>query len=188
MEVVNPQPRFVIQKCSLVTQWAWDTINDCCPICRNSVNEDSITNENNPNMTSVVVVGMCGHAFHYECINRWLKNSKNCPLCNSTWEFQKTMDKSVINNNNVTNLTTDQNNSASDQNNVTSTYVESGSQTVTPSVSINVTSTNLDNIPISPIQATNEISEMIVDDDDDNQVSWDNDNNDENDFFNNTEW
>lgn len=159
MEVVNPQPRFVIQKCSLVTQWAWDTINDCCPICRNSVNEDSITNENNPNMTSVVVVGMCGHAFHYECINRWLKNSKNCPLCNSNWEFQKTMDKNVVNN------TTDK----------TTTFTESVTQT--PSVSINVTSTNLDNIPISPIQSTNEISEMIIDDDEDNNdVSWDNSN------------
>lgn len=173
MEVVNPQPRFVIQKCSLVTQWAWDTINDCCPICRNSVNEDSITNENNPNMTSVVVVGMCGHAFHYECINRWLKNSKNCPLCNSTWEFQKTMDKNIVNN------TTDQ----------STTYTESGSQTVTPSVSINVTSTNLNNLPISPIQSTNEISEMIVDDDDDNnEVSWDNPSSNWNDNSNNDGW
>ena len=167
MEVVNPQPRFVIQKCSLVTQWAWDTINDCCPICRNSVNEDSITNENNPNMTSVVVVGMCGHAFHYECINRWLKNSKNCPLCNSTWEFQKTMDKNIVNN------TSDQ---ITDE---TKSYTESGSQTVTPSVSINVTSTNLENLPISPIQSTNEISEMIIDDDDDdnNDISWNNNTN-----------
>lgn len=153
MEVINPQPRFVIQKCSLVTQWAWDTINDCCPICRNSVNEDSITNENSPNMTSVVVVGMCGHAFHYECINRWLKNSKNCPLCNSTWEFQKTMDKSIVNNTDVSDPTL---------------FSESSSQTNTlsvPSVAINVTSTNLENIPISPIQH-NEISEMIIDDDD----------------------
>jgi RING-box protein 1 len=152
MEIINPQPRFVIQKCSLVTQWAWDTINDCCPICRNSVNEDSITNENNPNMTSVVVVGMCGHAFHYECINRWLKNSKNCPLCNSNWEFQKTMDKNVINTQNDNELPT---------------YSESGSQTSVPSVSINVSSTNLNNLPISPVQSNNVISEMIIDDDDD---------------------
>lgn len=152
MEVVNPKPRFVIQKCSLVTQWAWDTINDCCPICRNSVNEDSITNENNPNITSVVVVGMCGHAFHYECINRWLKNSKNCPLCNSNWEFQKTMDKNINNSQNVKELPT---------------FTESSAQTSVPSVSINVTSTNLNNLPISPVQSNNEISEMIVDDDDD---------------------
>ena len=151
MEVVNPKPRFVIQKCSLVTQWAWDTINDCCPICRNSVNEDSITNENNPNITSVVVVGMCGHAFHYECINRWLKNSKNCPLCNSNWEFQKTMDKNINNSQNVKELPT---------------FTESSAQTSVPSVSINVTSTNLNNLPISPVQSNNEISEMIVDDDD----------------------
>jgi len=95
MEIKQLKPRFVIEKCSLITQWAWDTINDSCPICRNSVNEDSITNENNPNIASVVVVGMCGHAFHYDCIGKWLKNSKNCPLCNSTWEYQKTMDKDL---------------------------------------------------------------------------------------------
>ena len=95
MEIKQLKPRFVIEKCSLITQWAWDTINDSCPICRNSVNEDSITNENNPVINSVVVVGMCGHAFHYDCIDRWLKNSKNCPLCNSNWEYQKTMDKNL---------------------------------------------------------------------------------------------
>ena len=158
MEIVNPQPRFVIQKCSLVTQWAWDTINDCCPICRNSVNEDSITNENNPNMTSVVVVGMCGHAFHYECINRWLKNSKNCPLCNSTWEFQKTMDKNIVNNT-ISKI---------EEKESESNYTESASQTI----SINVSSTNLNNIPVSPIHSnSNEISEMIIDDDNDWNLS-----------------
>lgn len=140
MEVINPKPRFVIEKCSLVTQWAWDTINDCCPICRNSVNEDSITNENNSELNSVVVVGMCGHAFHYECIDRWLKNSKNCPLCNSTWEYQKTMDKNES-------KSEEKNNSAEeskqDDSSELPSYSESSAQVNISLPPINVTSTNI---------------------------------------------
>ena len=139
MEVINPKPRFVIEKCSLVTQWAWDTINDCCPICRNSVNEDSITNENNSELNSVVVVGMCGHAFHYECIDRWLKNSKNCPLCNSTWEYQKTMDKNKNESNSE-----EKNDSAEESKQDDSIELPSYSAQVNISLPpINVTSTNI---------------------------------------------
>ena len=87
-------PRFTINKCNLVSQWGWDTINECCPICRNSINEESIIMEGNLNKSSHIVIGMCGHAFHYECINKWIKTSSNvCPLCNETWEYQKKLEK-----------------------------------------------------------------------------------------------
>jgi len=87
-------PRFKINKCNLVSQWGWDTINECCPICRNSVNEESIITEGSQNNSSHVVIGMCGHAFHYECINKWVKTSSNvCPLCNDAWEYQKKLEK-----------------------------------------------------------------------------------------------
>ncbi len=82
-------PRFVIERCSLVNQWAWNTNNDFCPICRNSVNEESIVMENEPDCCSHIVVGACGHAFHYDCIEKWLKtSSKVCPLCNTQWVYK----------------------------------------------------------------------------------------------------
>ena len=170
MEIVSSKPRFVIEKCSLVTQWAWDTINDCCPICRNSVNEDSITNENNPHINSVVVVGLCGHAFHYDCINRWLKNSKNCPLCNSEWQFQKTMDKDTPD----THIETQE----------TSVQTEVN-HNLTSLPAINVSSNNnenISNLSLSPISTSNtsligsmtqlnnqmiDLEESIIDDDND---------------------
>ena len=35
------------------------------------------------------MLGTCQHAFHLDCIQRWLKTRSVCPLCNKEWEFAK---------------------------------------------------------------------------------------------------
>ena len=30
----------------------------------------------------------CFHFFHYNCIKKWIENSKKCPLCNNEIKFQ----------------------------------------------------------------------------------------------------
>ena len=43
-----------------------------------------------PGDDSPVVWGVCGHAFHLQCITKWLSSQteQRCPFCRRTWEYK----------------------------------------------------------------------------------------------------
>lgn len=62
-----------------------------CAICRNSLHEPSIVYTADPQPHNEeglqLAFSTCGHCFHLDCTNRWLKTRSLCPSCGKEWEF-----------------------------------------------------------------------------------------------------
>ena len=94
---------FEIEEINLVSEWAFNTHNELCCICRNSIMDISVNaSVNDPDNinynTCKPIVGECNHAFHSDCINMWRRHSNKCPLCQSNWKLKKTYNENYVNN------------------------------------------------------------------------------------------
>ena len=75
--------------------WSWQHKFDTCSICKSSI-DNACTCEmhdiDNLARCSEIMKGECSHVFHSLCLERWLKVSNVCPLCNQPWRTAFTSD------------------------------------------------------------------------------------------------
>lgn len=72
-----------------VANWTWDAGDDVCSICRMPF-DGCPPDCKVPGDDAPVVWGVCGHAFHLQCINKCLatQDEQRCPFCRRPWEFK----------------------------------------------------------------------------------------------------
>lgn len=71
---VQPQPQYTVGLClnKLIQNTTVEitTIPFFCPVCQHIKENNCISRHLS-----------CGHTFHIECIEYWLKDNTNCPMC-----------------------------------------------------------------------------------------------------------
>ena len=72
-----------------VALWTWDAGDDVCGICRMPF-DGCPPDGKFPGDDSPVVWGVCAHAFHLQCITKWLtsQQEQRCPFCRRAWEYK----------------------------------------------------------------------------------------------------
>ena len=74
-----------------VAAWKWGIEDNCCGICRMPY-EACCPGVKYPGDDCAPMWGECGHAFHLQCVMRWLESQQNqkqeCPMCRAVWKFR----------------------------------------------------------------------------------------------------
>jgi hypothetical protein len=66
-----------------------------CIVCKKSLFEPSyemVSDNVNILNDNEIVIGKCGHIFHGDCLNKWLKNNDTCPIDNIKWCLHRIAD------------------------------------------------------------------------------------------------
>jgi len=77
--------KFTINNITIMNSWIHNlSSNVDCTICRCNLNTNSLYNQEK-GIDSIIIKGACGHSFHNECIDPWIKKNNYCPICYSAW-------------------------------------------------------------------------------------------------------
>jgi anaphase-promoting complex subunit 11 len=83
--------RVRIRRFHAVARWSWNVSkedeDEVCGICQSEF-EGTPPGVKFPGDEAPVVFGVCGHAFHLQCVATWLNSSRQtCPICRADWEY-----------------------------------------------------------------------------------------------------
>ena len=86
-----------VKKFHGVAFWSWNIDADNCAICRNHIMDPCIECQAQKDNTKdcICASGQCSHAFHFHCVQRWLKTRNVCPMCNQEWEYENFESKCI---------------------------------------------------------------------------------------------
>ena len=91
MEKNEEKQRVRIKSWKPVAMWNWDMKDEhVCQIC-NAEFEVAAPGVKYPGDDSPIVLGVCGHAFHIQCIEKWVhqpSSNGTCPICRQHFDFQ----------------------------------------------------------------------------------------------------
>lgn len=76
--------KFKINNVKLVAVWGYNIPVSDCIICRSNIQLSSL-NYQEKGIVSNISIGVCGHAFHTDCITPWIENNYHCPICANKW-------------------------------------------------------------------------------------------------------
>ncbi|GKT32343.1 putative ring box protein 1 [Aduncisulcus paluster] len=84
------KPTFEIKAWHAVATWEYDIDVSTCAICQHSCMEPCIECQGKAGSASrcPLAWGECGHAFHFHCIDQWVKSKPKCPLCMQQWKMK----------------------------------------------------------------------------------------------------
>merc|ERR1711934_332060 len=85
----------VLKKVQMVAMWSFAGDTENCGICKQSNHGVCINCEIEEKGTDQcdIAIGECNHAFHWHCIEPWLRKKTSCPICGSEWNLANRIER-----------------------------------------------------------------------------------------------